>query len=80
MINEPVQIIKKSTVSLCLVCSDSNIQKIVLYNVMYTSSLSANLTFNCCIQFDNVIFNMTDCTLHYNDNIIKHALKVNRLF
>ncbi len=32
------------------------------------------------MQFDNVIFDMTDCTLHYNNNIIKHALEVNRLF
>ncbi len=47
---------------------------------MHTFSSSANLISNCCMQSDNVIFNMTNCTLYYNDNIIEHALKVNRLF
>ncbi len=79
-VNEPVQIIEKSTVSLCLVCSDSDIQKVVLCDVMHVFSLSANLISDYCMQFDNVIFDMTDCTLHYNDDIIEHALKVNRLF
>jgi hypothetical protein len=27
------------------------------------------------MQSDNVIFNITDCTLHYNDNIIEYAQK-----
>ena len=47
---------------------------------MYVFSLLANLISNYCIQFDNVIFNITDCTLHYNNNVIEHVLKVNRLF
>ncbi len=80
MANEPAQIIKKSTVLLCLVHSDSNIQKVVLYNVMHVFSLSANLISDCCMQFNNVIFDITDCTLHYNDDIIEHVSEVNRLF
>ena len=67
-------------ISLCLIHFNSDIQKIVLHNVMHISSLLANLVSDCCMWFDNVIFNMTDCTLHYNDDIIKHALKVNELF
>jgi hypothetical protein len=47
---------------------------------MHISSLSANLISDYCMQSDNVIFDMTDCTLHYNNNIIEHALEVNRLF
>ncbi len=47
---------------------------------MHISSLSANLISDHCMQSDNVIFDMTDCTLHYNNNIIEHALEVNRLF
>jgi len=47
---------------------------------MHVSSSSASFIFDYCMQSDNVIFNMTDCTLHYNDNIIEHVLKVNRLF
>jgi len=47
---------------------------------MYTSSSSANLIFDCCMQFDNVIFNITDCTLHYNNNVIEHVSEVNKLF
>jgi len=80
MINESAQIIKKSTVLLCLTHFNSDIQKIILYNVIYISFSSANLISDCCIQFDNVIFNMTDCTLHYNNNIIEHVSEVNRLF
>jgi len=80
MVNESAQIIEKNMISLHLVHSDSDIQKIVLHNVMYISSLSANLVFDYCMWFNNVIFNMTDCTLHYNDDIIEHALKVNELF
>ena len=79
-VNEPAQIIKKGTVLLHLVCSDSDIQKVVLYDVMHISSLSANLISGYCMQSDNVIFNITDCTLHYNNDIIEHVLKVNRLF
>ena len=67
-------------ISRCLVCSDSDIQKVILCNVMHISSSSANLISDCCIQFDNVIFNMTDCILHYNNNIIEHASEVNELF
>jgi len=67
-------------ISRCLVCFDSDIQKIVFYNVIYVSSLSANLIFDHYIQSDNVIFNMTDCILHYNSNIIEHASEVNELF
>jgi len=80
MINRPVQIIEKNTVLLCLVCFNSDIQKIVLYDVMYISFSSANLISDHCMQSDNVIFDMTDCTLHYNNNIIEHASEVNRLF
>jgi hypothetical protein len=47
---------------------------------MYTSSSSANLISDCCMQFDNVIFNITDCTLHYNNNVIEHVSEVNKLF
>jgi len=47
---------------------------------MHISSLSANLIFDYCMQFDNIIFNMTNCTLHYNNDIIKHVSEVNRLF
>jgi len=47
---------------------------------MHTSSLSANLISDHCMQSDNVIFNMTDCTLCYNNNIIEHVSEVNRLF
>jgi len=47
---------------------------------MHTSFLSANLISDHCMQSDNVIFNMTDCTLCYNNNIIEHVSEVNRLF
>ena len=80
MVNESAQIIEKNIISLHLVHFDSDIQKIVLHNVMYIFSSSANLISDCYIKFDNVIFNMTDCTLHYNDNIIEHVSEVNELF
>jgi hypothetical protein len=67
-------------ISLCLIYFDSDIQKIALHNVIHIFSLSANLISDHCIQSDNVIFNITDCTLHYNNNIIKYVSEVNKLF
>ncbi len=76
-VNRPAQIIKKSTVLLCLKCSDSDIQKVILCDVMHVSYSSANLISDHCMQSDNVIFDMTDCTLHYNNDVIKHVSEVN---
>jgi len=80
MVNESAQIIEKSMVSLCLVCFDSDIQEIILKDVMHASDSSANLVFDCYIRVDGISFDMCDCTLHHKNNVIKYASEVNRIF
>jgi len=80
MTNEPAQIIEKSMVSLCLVHSDSDIQEIILKNIMHASDSSANLVFDCCMRINNIFFDMCDCTLRHKNNVIKYASEVNRIF
>lgn len=80
MTNEPAQIIEKNTVSLQLVCADGDILEVILKNIMHTSTSSANLISDCCMCVSDITFNMCDCTLHHNDNIIEYASEVNELF
>jgi len=80
MANEPAQIIEKSMVSLCLVCSDSGIQEVILKDVMHVSDSSANLVFDCCMHVNDISFDMHDCTLCHKNNVIRYALKVSRIF
>jgi len=49
MANEPAQIIEKNMVSLHLVYSDSDIQEVILKDIIHASDFSANLVSNCCI-------------------------------
>jgi len=44
---------------------------------MHVSYSSANLISDHCMQSDNVIFDMTECTLHYNNDVIEHVSEVN---
>jgi len=80
MANEPAQIIEKSMVSLCLVCSDGGIQEVILKDIMHVFDFSANLIFNCCMHADDISFNMCDCILHHKNNVIEYTSEVNRIF
>ncbi len=80
MTNEHAQIIKKSMISLCLVHSNSDIQEVILKDVMHVSVFSVNLIFNCYMHADDVSFNMCDCTLCHNNNVIRYTSEVNRIF
>jgi hypothetical protein len=62
MVNEPAQIIEKNMISLCLVHSNSDIQEIILKDVMHASDFSANLVLTAAYISD-ISFNMCDCTL-----------------
>jgi len=80
MTNEPAQIIKKNMVSLCLVHFDSDIQEVILKDIMHVSDFSVNLISDCCMCADNIFFNMCDCTLCHKNNVIKYTSEVNRIF
>jgi len=80
MTNEPAQIIEKNMVSLCLVHSDSDIQEIILKDVMHASDSSANLVFDCHMCVDDIFFDMCDCTIHHKNNVIEYTSEVNRIF
>ncbi len=67
-------------ISLCLVHSDSGIQKVILKDVMHASDFSANLVFDCHIHVDDISFDMCDCTLRHKNNVIEYASEVNRIF
>jgi len=67
-------------VSLCLVCSDSGIQEVILKDIMHAFDSSANLIFDCCMRTDGIFFDMRDCTLCHKNNVIEYASEVNRIF
>jgi len=67
-------------VSLCLVHSDSDIQEVILKDVMHASDSSANLIFDHCMCVDGISFNMRDCIIRHKNNVIKYASEVNRIF
>ncbi len=67
-------------VSLHLVHSDSDIQEVILKDIMHVSDSSANLVFDCCMRADDISFDMRDCTLCYKNNVIEYASEVNRIF
>ncbi len=79
-VNEPAQIIEKSMVSLHLVHSDSDIQEVILKDVMHVFDFSVNLVSDCCMCADDISFNMCDCILCYKNNVIEYASEVNRIF
>jgi len=80
-VNEPAQIIEKSMVSLCLVCFDSDIQEVILKDIMHASDSSANLIFDHCMCADDIFFDMHDCIIcHKNNNIIEYTSEVNGIF
>jgi len=68
-------------VSLHLVCSDSDIQEIILKDVMHASDFSVNLIFDHCMRISGIFFDMCDCTIcHKNNNIIEYTSEVNGIF
>ncbi len=67
-------------ISLHLVHSDSDIQEVILKDVMHVSDFSVNLVFNCHMCIDGISFDMCDCILCHKNNIIKYASEVNRIF
>jgi len=79
-VNEHAQIIEKNMISLCLICSDSDIQEVILKDVMHVSVFSANLIFSCHMCVNDVSFDMHDCILCHNNNVIRYASEVNRIF
>ena len=80
MANEPAQIIEKNMVSLHLVHSNSDIQEVILKDIMHASYSSANLVFDCCMRVDDISFDMCDCTLCHKSNVIEYTSEVNRIF
>jgi len=80
MVNEPAQIIEKSMVSLCLVYSDSDIQEIILKDIMHVSDFSANLISDCHMHTDDIFFDMCNCTLCHKNNVIEYTSEVSRIF
>jgi len=80
MVNESAQIIKKSMISLCLVHSDSDIQEVILKDIMHAFDFSANLVPDCCMCVDDISFDMCDCIIHYKNNVIKYTSEINRIF
>jgi len=79
-VNEPAQIIEKNMVSLCLVCSDSGIQEVILKDIMHASDSFANLVFDCHMCVDGIFFDMHNCTLRHKNNVIEYASEVNGIF
>jgi len=79
-VNEPAQIIEKSTVSLCLVCFDSGIQEVILKDIMHVFYFFANLVSDCCMCVNDISFNMCDCILCHKNNVIRYTFEVNRIF
>ncbi len=67
-------------VSLCLVHFDSDIQEVILKDIMHVSDFFVNLISDCCMCADNIFFNMCDCTLCHKNNVIKYTSEVNRIF
>jgi len=67
-------------ISLCLVCSDDDIQEVILKDIMHASDFSANLVSDCHMCVDDIFFNMCDCILCHKNNIIRYASEVNRIF
>jgi len=67
-------------VSLHLVHSDSDIQEVILKDIMHALYSSANLIFDHCMRTDDVFFDMRDCTLSHKNNVIKYTSEVNRIF
>jgi len=68
-------------VSLHLVHSDSDIQEVILKDVMHASDFSANLIFSHHMRVDDIFFDMRDCIIcHKNNNIIEYASEVNGIF
>jgi len=80
MANEPAQIIEKSMVSLCLVHSDSDIQEVILKDIMHASDSSVNLIFSHHMRVDGIFFDMCDCTICHKNNVIEYTSEVNRIF
>ncbi len=71
-VNEPAQIIEKGMVSLCLVHSDSDIQEVILKDIMHAFDFSVNLISDCRMCADDISFNMHDCILCHKNNVIKY--------
>jgi len=67
-------------VSLCLVHSDSDIQEVILKDVMHAFYFSANLVFDRRMHVNDVFFDMCDCTLSHKNNVIEYTSEVNRIF
>jgi len=68
-------------VSLCLVCSDSGIQEVILKDIMHAFDSSVNLISDHCMRADDIFFDMHDCIIHHkNNNVIEYASEVNRIF
>jgi len=80
MANESAQIIEKNMVSLCLVCSDSDIQEVILKDIMHASDSSVNLIFGHHMRVSGIFFDMRDCTLSHKNNVIRYASEVNGIF
>jgi len=80
MVNEPAQIIEKSMVSLHLVHSDSDIQEVILKDVMHASDSSVNLIFDCHMRVNGIFFDMHDCILSHKNNVIRYTSEVNGIF
>jgi len=80
MVNEPAQIIEKAMISLCLVHSDSDIQEVILKDVMHASDSSANLIFDHCMRADDIFFDMCDCIIRHKNNVIRYTSEVNGIF
>jgi len=78
--NEHAQIIEKDMISLRLVRPDSDIQEVILKDVMHASVSSANLVSGRRMRAGGVSFDMRDCTLRHNNNVIEYASEVNRIF
>jgi len=67
-------------ISLCLVCSDSGIQEVILKDIMHVSHFSTNLIFDCCMRVSGISFDMHDCILCHKNNVIKYTFEVNEIF
>jgi len=78
--NGHAQIIEKGMVPLRLVCPDGGIQEVILKDVMHAPVSSANLVSGRRMCAGGVSFNMRDCTLRHNNNVIRYAPEVNGIF
>jgi len=47
---------------------------------MHVSDSSANLIFDCHMRIDGIFFDMRDCIICHNNNVIEYASEVNRIF